>query len=116
MRPSGAAAQRDGRVAYRIGCQEGAIASPEARHLATMHVHDLAALVFNTIRDAQGLTEARGIRAGRLAAVKADILGHLAEPQLSVASVAARLRLSPRYIHMLFEDEAGTFSEYVVGH
>jgi AraC-like DNA-binding protein len=98
----------------RMLCEVGAITTPEAKHVATMHVHDLAALVFGTIRGAEGVRETGGIRAGRLAAVKADILHHLAEATLSVSQVAGRQSLTPRYIHMLFEDEGVTFSEYVV--
>lgn len=56
----------------------------------------------------------RGGRAARLAAIKHDILVHLAEPDLSVAGVAGRQRLSPRYIHKLFEVDGTTYSEFVV--
>ncbi len=100
----------------RMLSAEDAIMTPEAQHLATLHVHDLAALVFANIRDAQGIRETGGVRAARLAAVKADIMSHLTDPQLSVAAVATRLKLTPRYIHMLFEDDESTFSEYVVEH
>ena len=99
----------------RMLSAEEAILTPEAQHVATLHLHDLAALVFANVRDAQGIRETGGVRACRLAAVKADIISHLTDPQLSVAVVAARLKLTPRYIHMLFEDDKATFSEYVVG-
>ncbi|MBR1091339.1 helix-turn-helix transcriptional regulator [Bradyrhizobium manausense] len=94
---------------------EDTIEDPETRLLVTTHVQDLAALTLSGTRHAQAAAEQRGIRADRLAAVKADILGNLASPELSVASVAARQGLTPRYIHMLFEAESVTFSEYVVG-
>ncbi|MCG2666480.1 hypothetical protein XI06_10210 [Bradyrhizobium sp. CCBAU 11434] len=93
---------------------EEAIDDPEMRHVVTTHVQDLAALTLGTTRDAQAFAEQRGGRAGRLATVKADILSNLKNPELSVASVAARQGLTPRYIHMLFETEGVTFSEYVV--
>ena len=89
----------------RMLSAEDAILTPEAQHVATLHVHDLAALVFANIRDAQGIRETGGVRAARLAAVKADIMSHLTDPQLSVVAVATRLKLTPRYIHMLFEDD-----------
>ena len=44
-----------------------------------------------------------------------DILDNLSDPNLSVSVVAARQRVTPRYVHMLFEGEGATFSEYVVG-
>jgi AraC-like DNA-binding protein len=93
---------------------EETIDDPETRHLVTTHVQDLAALTLGGISDGRALAEQRGVRAGRLAAVKADIAANLASPGLSVASVATRQDLSPRYIHMLFEAEGVTFSEYVV--
>jgi AraC-like DNA-binding protein len=94
---------------------EPTITSPEARHLVTNHVHDLAALAFGVTRDGAELIEARGKRAGRLAAVKQDILANLADPDLSVATAAMRHAVSPRYIHKLFEADGTTFSEFVVG-
>jgi AraC-like DNA-binding protein len=93
--------------------EEQTITSPEVQHMVTMHTHDLAAMVFRAIQGAEGIQETGGVRAGRLATVKADILSHLADPQLSVATVAARLGLTPRYLHMLFENDEATFSEYV---
>src|SRR6476646_3983720 len=54
------------------------------------------------------------IRAARLKAIKADILENLGD-ELTVASVALRQSITPRYIHMLFEIEGATFSEYVLG-
>jgi len=71
-------------------------------------------LTLGATREAQAIAGQRGVRAGRLAAVKADVMGNLANPGLSVGSVAARQGLTPRYIHMLFETEGVTFSEYVV--
>jgi AraC-like DNA-binding protein len=93
---------------------EDAIETPEARHLVTTHIHDLVALAYGTTRDAGAVIAGRGKRAARLAVVKADILDNLANPRLSVAAVALRQALTPRYIHMLFEAEGVTFSEYVV--
>ena len=93
---------------------EETIETDEARHLAAVHVHDLAALAIGTTRDAAAFAAGRGARAARLAAIKQDILAQLAEPELSVGKVAARQALSPRYIHKLFETQGTTFSEFVV--
>jgi len=98
-----------------IGNEE-AIETPEARHVVTTHVHDLVALALGATRDARELIQERGVRAARLAAIKQDILAHLADPALSVAAVATRQGLTPRYVHMLFEIEGVTFSEYVLEH
>jgi transcriptional regulator GlxA family with amidase domain len=54
------------------------------------------------------------LRAARLAAIKAHILDNLGRAGLSVASVAARHDVTPRYVHMLFEAEGVTFSRFVI--
>lgn len=87
---------------------------PELGHLVSTHFHDLAALALGAGKDGLAIARGRGVRAARLAGIKRDIVEHLAEPQLSVAEVARRQALTPRYVHMLFEDEGSTFSEYVV--
>jgi AraC-like DNA-binding protein len=92
---------------------EETIETPEAGHLAALHVHDLAALALGSSRDATAVASGRGKRAGRLAAIKQDILAHLDDPDLSVAKMAARQALSPRYFHKLFELEGATYSEFV---
>jgi AraC-like DNA-binding protein len=92
------------------------IATVEAQRLVVNHVHDLAALVVGASRDGAEFASGRGGRAARLAAVKKDILNNLEQGRLSVAAVAARQGVSVRYVHMLFEMEGMTFSEYVVGH
>jgi AraC-like DNA-binding protein len=89
--------------------------TPELRGLAAAHVHDLLALAIGASRDAAAIAEGRGVRVARLAAIKADIAAHLGERGLTVGAVAARQRLSPRYVQMLFEAEGTTFSRYVLG-
>ncbi|MBA7481666.1 hypothetical protein ES707_17140 [subsurface metagenome] len=104
-------------LAYvRILDVEDAIETPESRYLVTTHIHDLVALSYGATRDAGAVIAERGKRAARLSAVKADILDNLASPRLSVATVAARHGVTPRYVHILFEAEGVTFSEFVLGH
>lgn len=90
------------------------IADPAVLQLAVTHVHDLLALALGPTREAEEIANGRGLRAARLKAVKADIQSNLTARDLSVAAVARRQRISPRYIHMLFENEGVTFSEYVL--
>jgi AraC-like DNA-binding protein len=61
-----------------------------------------------------GIARARKARTARLAAIKADILNNLADPDLSVSAVALRQCITRRYVHMLFEAEGITFSEFVL--
>jgi uncharacterized membrane protein YkvA (DUF1232 family)/AraC-like DNA-binding protein len=60
------------------------------------------------------IANCRGMRAARLKAIKVDILENLRD-ELTVTAVALRQGITPRYIHMLFEIEGLTFSEYVLG-
>jgi AraC-like DNA-binding protein len=79
------------------------------------HVHDLVALALGaTTRDGAMLAQGRGVRAARLAAIKADILAHLREEGLSVQDIARRHGVTPRYVQLLFDTDGQTFSEFVV--
>ena len=55
-----------------------------------------------------------GVRAARLAAIKADIERQLTDGSLTVAALAARHGISARYLHKLFEDEEMTYSKFVL--
>ncbi len=90
------------------------IADPAVCRLAVTHVTDLVALALGATRDAAVVASGRGMRAARLKAVKADIAAHLTTRDLSVTAVALRQRVTPRYIHMLFEGEGTTFSQFVL--
>jgi AraC-like DNA-binding protein len=90
-----------------------ASATPELRRLVVAHVHDLVALAIGATRDAAAVAASRGMGAARLSAIKADIAGHLGRGNLSIAAVAARQQVTPRYVQMLFEGEGTSFSEFV---
>jgi hypothetical protein len=47
--------------------------------------------------------------------IKADIFAHLDDGNLSVAMVAGRPRVTPRFLQRLFQTEDTNFSEFVVG-
>ena len=87
---------------------------PELRRQAVAHIHDLIALATGATRDAAEIAKARGARAARLPLIKQDIATRLDEPDLSVATVAARQRINARQIQRLFESEGTTFTEYVL--
>ena len=91
-----------------------AITAPEVGHLVALHIHDLVAQAFGPRRDAQELIELRGGRAARLAAVKADIIANIAGRDVSIDKVAARQRISPRYIGSLFAAAGTTFTDFVL--
>jgi AraC-like DNA-binding protein len=58
---------------------------------------------------------ARGSGAARLRAIKADIVENAASRELTIAAIAARHRVTPRYVRKLFEGERVTFSKFVLG-
>ena len=90
------------------------LATPALQRLTVAHVYDLMALTLGGSRDAAGAAEQRGVRAARLRVVKDDIARNLECGDVSVAAIAARQRVSPRYLRKLFESEGVTFTQYVL--
>jgi len=91
------------------------LTTPELQRLAVTHMHDLIAAIIGATRDGQAIAEGRGIAAARLQCIMADIIANLSDGDLSVAEVAKRNRVTPRYVHKLFENEGLTFSTFVLG-
>ena len=90
------------------------VETPAVQQLAASHVRDLVAMMMSATPDGAQGTEARGARAARLHAVKEDIARSLEYGDVSVGAVAARHRVTPRYVQKLFESDGTTFSEYVL--
>jgi AraC-like DNA-binding protein len=94
---------------------EHALRTSELQRAAVTHIHDLCALAIGAAHDAAEIARGRGLRAARLRAIKADIAQNLEDGDLSAAVLAARQRVTPRYIHKLFEGEGTTLSQFVLG-
>lgn len=77
------------------------------------HVADLLALTLGAGREAAEMARMRGARAARLHAVRQEVERRLGEADLSVSSVAARHKISPRYLQQLFEESGDTFTRFV---
>jgi AraC-like DNA-binding protein len=90
------------------------LAGPDLRRQAVTHIHDLMALAIGATRDAAEIAKSRGARAARLRAIKEDIANRLDQPGLSVATIATRHRVKPRWVQRLFESDGTTFTEYVL--
>jgi AraC-like DNA-binding protein len=90
------------------------LASTTVQRTAVAHVHDLLALTLGTTRDAAVEAEARGGRAARLHAIKDDIARHFEYGDVSLGAVAARHRMTTRYVQKLFETEGTSFGDYVL--
>jgi AraC-like DNA-binding protein len=89
-------------------------AAADLRRQAVAHIHDLVALAIGATRDAAEAAKNRGAQAARLCEIKEDIANRLGEADLSLATIAARHRLMPRYVQRLFESEGVTFTAYVL--
>lgn len=89
-------------------------ASAELQYRFVNHIYDLAALTFGATPESAEQARVRGVRAARLHAIKADVLAHLSDQTLSIGTVAARHRISTVYVRKLFEDEALSFSVFVL--
>jgi AraC-like DNA-binding protein len=90
------------------------LSDPEVIERSVSYVYDLMALALGATHDATAIANARGVRAARLHAVKADIAANLTMRDLSVTAVALRQHVTPRYVHMLFDGEGTTFSQFVL--
>ncbi len=87
--------------------------SAELQALARAHVHDLiGAALMDRESAAPAATADR--RAGRLAAIKADIEARLERRELGVEMIANLHGVSARVVQKLFETEGRTFSDYVL--
>lgn len=95
--------------------RNGPLGAPAIAEAASRHIIDLAALALGAKADAAYEAQRRGLAAARLEAIKAEVRDRIGSRDLSVTTIAARLAVSPRYVHKLFEREGMTFSEFVLG-
>jgi AraC-like DNA-binding protein len=96
----------------RAALESDGIAVSGLPPLAIAHIYDLAAMAVGAGRETEEIANGRGIRAARLHAIKNDILAHITS-DLSLSNIAARHRLSARYVGMLFESEGTSMTEFV---
>ncbi|RYE32523.1 MAG: AraC family transcriptional regulator [Hyphomicrobiales bacterium] len=87
--------------------------SAELQALAKAHVHDLIAAALAD-REPAAPAAMADRRAGRLAAIKADIEARLERRELGVEMIATLHGVSARAVQKLFEAEERTFSDYVL--
>ncbi|MEH2608075.1 helix-turn-helix transcriptional regulator [Bradyrhizobium sp. AZCC 1693] len=92
---------------------QSAVQSPEVAQAVSLHIHDLCALAIGASRDAAELAGGRGLRVARLRMLKDDIARHLRHGPVTAADLARRHRVTPRYVHKLFETEGMSLSQFV---
>jgi AraC-like DNA-binding protein len=88
------------------------LASPTLRQAVGDHIYDLVALTLGANRDTKQASVS-AVAAARLAAALADIDERFAEPDVTVASVARRQGVSPRYLQRLLETAGTSFTAKV---
>lgn len=76
------------------------------------HLLDIVATAYALAFDAP--SSRSSVVSGRCAAVKLFIEQHLREPDLTPCSIAARMKLSSRYLRMIFASENETVSAYIL--
>ena len=86
----------------------------EVSFLTSQHLADLVAAAMGADKNGRHLIEGRGVRAARLQTILDDIAQHYLDADLSAEAVAARLGLTPRYVHRLLEETGQSFSEHVL--
>jgi transcriptional regulator GlxA family with amidase domain len=77
------------------------------------HIHYLVASTLGLTRDAMEADRVGGVRAVRLATIRADVLANLSNPRLSAKTVGPRHGVSDRYVHRLFAETGQTFGDFV---
>jgi AraC-like DNA-binding protein len=94
-----------------IGLQGGVPLATAA--LFSAQIRELIANVLNPQSELVRGAPFGGVKAGRLQAVLNAIAADLRSGELSAASVAQRLGLTPRYVHQLMDGAGLTFSQHV---
>jgi AraC-like DNA-binding protein len=84
-------------------------------NLSVRHVQDLLMLAIGPSADFAETARTRGLRAARLKLAKSYVIAHSDCRDISIASVAASLNVTPRYVQRLFEAAGTTFSEFLIG-
>lgn len=97
-------------VVHRFGPRLDAVAN----HAMAQHLVDLVSLCLGAGGDTAELARRRGVAAARLDAVKADILGRLAQADAGLATIAAAHGISTRYVQHLFELAGTSFTGFVL--
>jgi AraC-like DNA-binding protein len=88
--------------------------SQELASLASTHVRDLMAVVIGPTSDAAHIAATRGLGVARLKAIQADVVANVANPALSITTLARRHGISPRMIRNLFRREETTFTSFLL--
>ena len=88
--------------------------SHPAAQLFGSHLVDLTALALAGEDHTRELDGLGGVRAARVVAILQTISTLSTDPMLNAATIAARLGITPRYVHLLLEKSGQTFTRHVL--
>lgn len=88
--------------------------SPELAQVAASHLIDLIAISLTPTQSQAVPAHARSVQAARLEVIKSDICDRLTDCSLTVAGIASRYGVTPRYVHKLFENDGITYTQFVI--
>lgn len=87
---------------------------PVGQQMTARHMVDLVALLLRTGRDETELATQRGYSEARLRLIQTEVLDRLHDSNLTIASIARSIGLSPKQVQRLFERSGMTFTEFVL--
>lgn len=93
---------------------DNVVTTPALAAAFTDHICDLLVLALGPTRDAAQLARTRGLPAARLQAMKDDIRKNLGCLHLTVHAIAARHKVSVRYVQRLFEESSCTLTQFIM--
>ncbi|MDR2858269.1 MAG: AraC family transcriptional regulator [Novosphingobium sp.] len=95
---------------YVAGWQGGEqAATPGMARLFSNHVYDIVALILGASGDIAAQAGQGGLRAARLAAIRREIERSALDPAFSLAALALRIGVTPRYVQKLLTGEGTAF-------
>lgn len=88
--------------------------SPGAEQAYKNHVLALATLALGVAGEHREHAEKNGAQAVRRAAIMRDMQAYMEDPALDATTIALRLGITPRYVHVLLQPTGLTFSEHLL--
>jgi AraC-like DNA-binding protein len=92
---------------------QSALQSPDVARSVAAHIRDLCVLAIGASHQAREPARRGGLRQARLRMLKDDIARHLTRGPVTATELAKRNRMTPRYVHKLFEGEGVSLSHFV---
>ena len=114
VRPGSALQLLDGYLASLHALDEPP--PPELAQSIEVHLLDLVAAAIGPSAEAAETIAGRGLKAGQLRAVLAEIARRFADPGFDIDDIAVRLCLSRRSVQRLLEETGKSFTEHVNEH